>query len=197
MKIAILGWGSLLWDIDSEFDEHHDAEWPHDGPLLPLEFCRISSSRKDALTLVIDTDHGKLCRVAYTFSNREYPKDAICDLCKREGVHSYHKEAECKKIGFCFADEEKKCRSRDTGVKETIREWARENGIDVVVWTDLESNFETVKGRSFTVEAAIDHLHTLSPEGKDKAAEYVWRAPDFIKTDLRSKLEKDPWFIEA
>ena len=58
MKIAILGWGSLLWDRQAEFDKHHD-DWQFDGPSLQLEFSRVSESRKDALTLVVDTNHGK------------------------------------------------------------------------------------------------------------------------------------------
>jgi len=53
-KIAILGWGSLLWDAsDAEFDSLHD-EWKTDGPVLKLEFSRKSASRLNALTLVIE-----------------------------------------------------------------------------------------------------------------------------------------------
>lgn len=59
-KIAILGWGSLIWDERPEFDSHHE-EWTSGGPVLQLEFSRISESRKGALTLVIDMGrHAKL-----------------------------------------------------------------------------------------------------------------------------------------
>jgi hypothetical protein len=51
-KIAILGWGSLLWEGGAEFDRWHD-EWRLDGPVLRLELSRVSSRRLDALTLVI------------------------------------------------------------------------------------------------------------------------------------------------
>lgn len=50
MSIAILGWGSLLWDERPEFDQHHGV-WQFDGPHLNLEFSRKSSSRENALTL--------------------------------------------------------------------------------------------------------------------------------------------------
>ena len=52
MKIAILGWGSLLWEGGQEFERWHDA-WHNDGPSLKLEFSRVSESRLGALTLVI------------------------------------------------------------------------------------------------------------------------------------------------
>jgi len=44
MKIAILGRGSLLWDKKPEFEKRHGS-WYEDGPLLKLEFSRISDSR--------------------------------------------------------------------------------------------------------------------------------------------------------
>lgn len=40
VKIALLGWGSLLWDKRPEFDEYHEP-WQFDGPELPLEFSRF------------------------------------------------------------------------------------------------------------------------------------------------------------
>ena len=36
MNIAILGWGSLLWDERPEFDGQH-GDWKFDGPVVPLE----------------------------------------------------------------------------------------------------------------------------------------------------------------
>jgi hypothetical protein len=49
-QIAILGWGSLLWEGGTDFDRHH-GDWQFDGPTLRLEFSRISTSRLGALTL--------------------------------------------------------------------------------------------------------------------------------------------------
>jgi len=72
--------------------------------------------------------------------------------------------------------------------------WAATNAIDVVVWTDLQSNFQKTCGKPFTVEAALAHLHTLGEKEKSGAAEYVWRAPEFIKTPLRTALEAERRF---
>jgi hypothetical protein len=61
-KIAILGWGSLIWDKREEFERLH-GPWQSDGPSLKIEFSRISSTRGGALTLVIDPHHGAICTV--------------------------------------------------------------------------------------------------------------------------------------
>ena len=39
MKIAILGWGSLVWDSRQL---PHSGEWHTGGPVLPIEFSRVS-----------------------------------------------------------------------------------------------------------------------------------------------------------
>jgi len=187
MKIAILGWGSLLWDRRSEFDKQHE-DWQFDGPSLKLEFSRVSQIRNDALTLVLDTQNGKLCQVAYAFSKRKNPDDAICDLRCREGTT-------LKNIGFFFADGSR-TQSRDGESLESIRVWVSEKKVDIVIWTDLASNFpKKSKGQKpFSIENAISHIQALDAEGKAKAAEYVWCAPEFIDTPLREALQSQPWF---
>ncbi len=91
MKIAILGWGSLIWDQDTEkgkeFDRWRESKWESVKDLkLPIEFSRVSKSRKDALTLVIDGDNGTECYFRYAFSKRKHFEDAVCDLKDREGT---------------------------------------------------------------------------------------------------------------
>ena len=81
--IAILGWGSLIWDNNPEFDRQH-GEWQPSGSRLSLEFSRISSTRKNALTLVLDYRNGWPCTVAYALSRGLSVKDAIADLRCRE-----------------------------------------------------------------------------------------------------------------
>ena len=112
MKIAILGWGSLIWDKQPEFDNQHADDWQYDGPCLKLEFSRVSERRNNALTLVLDPDNGKCCRVAYTLSRRENPH-TICDLRCREGTI-------LKNVGFWFPT-----RARKTAVIQS--RWRRYN----------------------------------------------------------------------
>src|SRR5262245_9226344 len=147
LKIAILGWGSLIWDERPEFDENH-GEWLPDGPVLKLEFSRISETRKGALTLVIDSDNGSDCVSAYAMSTRRNPDDAIADLRCREGTIM-------RRIGFYFRDGSRSC---EPHVPETIVTWAAGKKFDVVVWTELPGNFKQETGKDFSVPNAIAHL---------------------------------------
>src|SRR5579872_7505583 len=70
MKIAILGWGSLLWEPGEFFNEWITA-WQPDGPELDIEFSRISRKRGGALTLVIDETNGASTKVAWCLSKRK------------------------------------------------------------------------------------------------------------------------------
>jgi hypothetical protein len=190
LKIAILGWGSLLWDKDPEFEEQHE-DWQVDGPSLKIEFSRVSQKRNGALTLVLDMKNGSSCQVAYAMSKRKIPDDARCDLRNREGTTLTN-------IGFCFVDNSRK-QARDEGVLEAICNWAVFKRIDVAVWTDLENNFLAKSNcrQPFSIEAALQHIQNLDSEGKARAAEYVWRAPAFVKTPLREMLQVQPWWREG
>jgi len=183
--IAILGWGSLLWDERPEFDEHR-SPWELDGPDLKLEFSRVSESRSGALTLVVDPVNGSICRVANARSKRRNPKDAICDLRSREGTTRSN-------MGIYFADGSSN-QSKDPATLDTIKAWATSKDIDVVLWTDLPSNFAKDRGCSFSVENAVAYLRNLEVRARSRAAEYVWRAPSFVSTPLRTALQAEPWF---
>lgn len=185
MHIAILGWGSLLWDEDPVFDHNHGS-WAFDGPNLRIEFSRISQSRDGALTLVIDPENGASCRVAHARSKRRDAEDAICDLRSREGTTRAN-------IGIHFTDGSL-TQSKDPNSLAAITTWANTKAIDVVIWTDLASNFRREYGASFSVSNAVAHLRTLEEGKMSSAAEYVWRAPHFVTTPLRSTLQAEPWF---
>jgi hypothetical protein len=185
-RIAMLGWGSLIWDVRPEFDDQH-GPWHDDGPVLPLEFSRVSgATRGRALTLVIDAANRSDCTVKYALSKRRDPEDAIADLRGREGTI-------LKRIEFWFADGR---REYDFGVPGAVATWAQDRKFDAVIWTALESNFTEETGERFSIDAAITHLKSLPAEGKAMAAEYVWRAPSLVNTPLRRTLQSEPWFTE-
>lgn len=185
MKIAMLGWGALLWDKTHRgFDKHH-GEWKFDGPVLKLEFSRKSGSRLNALTLVIDPARGEDCRVAYALSKRRTVEKAWADLQAREGTSR-------RNIGCVFTDGTRR-QGRYCDFVDVILRWAQGIAIDVVLWTDLPANFDNV-GKDEFVNVAVDHVQRLSPEAKALAAEYVWRAPEFVVTPLRTALQAEPWF---
>lgn len=177
--IAILGWGSTLWDEKKyrEFDLQRN-EWQFDGPLLPLEFCRKARDRGNALTLVIDSKHGSLCQVSWCFSKRQNLEDAIEDLRLREGTNK-------RTISYIH--------SAQTDARQepeaTIKQWALKKQIDVVIWSGFGCNF-----RDFTAEGAIRHLERLPETSRRKAIDYIYKASPFIQTRLREMLTQCSWF---
>lgn len=183
MRIGLLGWGSLLWDEGEVFASTH-GRWHFDGPVLPLEFSRISRSRAGALTLVVDGEHGSSVQTAYCVSHRTVLDDAVADLRLREGTTDQN-------IGYvCLSDGSR--RARDPAVADTIATWAGFAGFDAVVWTDLPANFEAVTGSRFSVDAAIHHLATLESPGQEAARTYLVRAPEFVRTPLRAAISGRP-----
>lgn len=184
-RIAILGWGSLLWDKRPEFDDRH-SQWALDGPDLKIEFSRISKTRSGGLTLVVDPSNGTHCRVAHAISTRRTPEDAICDLRSREGTTR-------SKIGIYFVDGSV-IQSKDRETLDAIRAWAATKVFDVVIWKDLSSNFEKVCGHPFSVDNALAHLRALDENAKSGTVTYVSQAPAFVNTPLRTAIEAEPWF---
>lgn len=136
MRMAFLGWGSLLWEGGLEFDKYHD-EWKFDGPQVQLEFSRISKKRLGALTLVIDRDHGSPTTVAWCFSRRHRVEDAIWDLRCRE-------ETTVENIGRLHVSETPLPADEVTPA-DPMMMWARSKGIGVVIWTALKSNFASIR----------------------------------------------------
>jgi hypothetical protein len=133
--------------------------------------------------LVIDPEHGVPIRVAWCLSKREKVEDVICDLRCREGTTA--KNIGHRTIGMQVGV---------AGKEDPIVNWARGKNLHAVVWTARKSNFEKMVGERFYVAAVVDYAKTLTPAGRVKAAEYIWRAPEFVRTPVRDALQAKPWF---
>src|SRR5437899_2851545 len=79
MRIAVLGWGSL---IRSPGCLSTRGDWELTGPVLPIEFTRKSSDGR--LTLVIDHSTGVPVQTYWIESSMAALDDAIENLRKRE-----------------------------------------------------------------------------------------------------------------
>lgn len=180
MKIVILGWGSLIWDPR---DLPREGTWIQPGPLLPIEFSRISSDAR--LTLVIDPVHGEGLPTRYVGSPRSDMSDAIADLKQREGTATRY-------IGFVDL-KDNKTRAAVDNIAQGIREWAANVGIDGVVWTDLPSNFQEETGLAFSLETAERYLRGLPKTAAEKARKYINNAPGEVNTPLRRHLSAAGW----
>ena len=176
MKIAILGWGSLIWD---QRDLPTLGVWQKGGPVLPIEFSRISSDGR--LTLVIDEKNGVPVKTRYAESGSGTLGQAIEDLRKREGTSKSMIGVVSQTIVNAKAG------------SDTIKGWADEHKWDAMIWTGLPSNFEDIKNVPFTVENGLTYLRGLAGEKRGKAREYIDRAPEEVVTPLRRELATKGW----
>ena len=188
MTIAILGYGSLIWDLD-DLAPKVRGEWGIGaGPSLPLEFSRVSPKRKLSLVVVIDVAMGDPCATHVIDSTRETVPEAVADLAARERTQPDH-------IGWVDMQAGTGYSSRD-GIAETVRDWCTAQGRRGAVWTDLDGNFGEATGAPFTVARGIDYLRGLEGERLAAALEYINGATQMTNTPLRRALGDDPWWIE-
>jgi len=187
-QTLILGYGSLLWDLD-DLAPHVRGGWRMAaGPALPLEFSRVSPKRKRSLVVVIDPAAGTPCSTHAIESARATVAEAVVDLAARE-------RTEVERIGWVDIEAGTAFSSHD-GVTDTVRHWCEAQGARGVVWTDLDENFERATGAPFTVERGIAYLRGLEGESLAAAREYIDGAPIQTDTPLRRALAKEPWWQE-
>ena len=186
VKIAVLAWGSLVWDPR---ELKTAAEFKADGPLLPVEFCRISADGR--LTLAIDETFGDVCTTYSAPSAFADLDAAIENLRKREGTIA-------SEIGFvepAAGRQSDAAMERHPQVVATIGAWAEASGYDAAIWTALASNFdESGKGgEPFSVTAAIRYLEALNakdPAAFRRAWDYIKKAPAEVETPVRDAVAK-------
>lgn len=180
MKIAILGWGALIWDprgLDVR------GRWRPNGPELPIEFSRVS--RDGRLTLVVDETNGERLHCLYAVSSFDRFEDAVENLSEREGTRK-------RFIGFVVAGGERD-EADYSGPVGAVWSWAQGKGFDAAVWTALPPNFVDRTGQEFSVGAAVSYLMRLREPTLSKAREYVSRAPEQIMTPVRRELIANGW----
>jgi hypothetical protein len=177
--VAILGWGSLVWDPRQL---HVATPWELTDLRLPLEFSRISQ-RERRLTLVIDTNDGAECGVYYALSALSGLPDAIADLAERE-------ETDVANIGVATQD----TTFNAWDPRREIVQWVVQKAFEAAIWTDLEPNFpRRRRGQPFSIPEALAHLADLNPVERAAARRYIVNAPASVQTPLRQRLIADGW----
>lgn len=181
MAIVVLGWGSLCWDpreLRIKREQRPAGDWKPDGPILPIEFARISKNQ--SLTLVL-RKRAKKIQVLWVQMIVATLDEAIDDLRKREGAKNR------TDIGWIDLDNPN---YRNCNVVRTalgvIKKWARTKHIDAVVWTDLPSRFP---GMRFNANNVVKYLSGPDCD-RTKAEEYVRKAPRQTRTRMRDIIEE-------
>lgn len=178
MKIACLGWGSLIWNPKSI---PISGDWFDDGPNLPIEFARESADGR--ITLVL-TNVDYQVRSLWAFLSSENLDDAKKALAAREGISD-----ENIKYSIGFWDEKS---GKSHGLCATeIGAWAEHLNIDAVVWTNLKCGFKGKSNRGTMPSCAdiLEHLQSLPSESTKVAKEYICKAPIQIDTEYRRQIQ--------
>lgn len=177
MKIACIGWGSLVWKPDNLLIHR---EWFMDGPFLPLEFTRQSIDGR--LTLAI-TAKLKPLRTLWALMATNDLEEARASLCNRELKSTKNMD---KYISLITVD------SVYSGQLDLIvQDWVQKLKLDAAIWTNLPPRFMETDNRIPTYNEAIIYLKELDINKRKVAEEYIRRAPRQIDTFYRRGFEKE------
>jgi hypothetical protein len=187
VKNAVLAWGSL---VEDPRDLQTAAKFAPNGPLLPIEFCRVAVDGR--LTLAIDETFGALCKTYSAPSALESLDAARDNLCQTEGL------SDSRAIGFVEPASNKQsdlAMESHPQVVATIGAWAESRGYDAAIWSALTSNFDQwgKGGEPFSVSAALQYLETLQEEDLAKFAQalaYIREAPPEVETPVREEVAR-------
>jgi len=173
MKIACLGWGSLIWDAR---ELPIQREWFSDGPFAPIEFARQSSD--DRITLVIDPSASpvRLLWAHMLPTELQTAKEALRD---RERITA--KDWESKIASWQQGEPVPASMSG-------LPKWAEAHGLDAAIWTALGPKFNN-KNVSPSAEQVITHLRGLTGCKRENAKRYIEQTPRQIDTEYRRRIE--------
>jgi hypothetical protein len=182
MDIAILAWGSLVWDKQQL---SLATEFRPNGPSLPIAFSRVSGDGR--LTLVIDDENGMACGTWIAASACRTLAEAMENLRLRESMPS------ADGIGFFDRVKNKRAEAalqRHPRALRAIETWAAASGHNSVIWTALAANFREKTRRPFSVQAAMDYLASLEAAPRERALAYIRKAPPQIRSLLRTEVDR-------
>ena len=180
MPIVVIGWGSLIWCPGSL---RLKSAWRPDGPVLPIEYARISSDGR--LTLVIDPGASRV-RTYWAISALDTVEQARENLREREDTVLSRVDV---------------ARTADnvttTDARSIVHSWLRSRrDICAAVWTALASNWDEIRGRNFSPEDAVRYLSELerdrqsAPTTYERACEYIRNTPEQVQTTVRTMLRE-------
>lgn len=179
MRIACLGWGSLIWNPE---DLPLTGGWENDGPVLPIEFARESGRKRITLVIADGAEPVTSLWALMKVASLQAAKEA---LASRERID----EANIKySIGWWRKVDGT---SHGRGA-QVISGWAPAHNLDAVVWTNLRPGLKGSPNVVPDYDAVLQHFKMLIEHAEQaEAEEYVRKAPSQIKTGYRKRLQQD------
>jgi len=171
VKIACLGWGSLIWKPQQL---PLAGDWHRDGPDMPIEFSRVGDGGELATAVCMNAP---AVQVYWALLNVETLQQAILALREREQIPASREDG----IGVLIL------RGDPTG---DLAQWMAEKGLDAVIWTALPPRLEGLEGRIPCVDDALAYLRTLEGETLEHAQDYIRRVPAEFETPYRKAIRE-------
>lgn len=172
MKIACLGWGSLIWNPGKLLI---NGNWHKDGPYLPIEYCRQSQNGR--LTLVIYPGATSVPTL-WAWMQTQKLKDAFESLREREGTVPAG-------IGTLRVTD----KIGEDPIQQAIHNWMQDHAADAVIWTALKPRFNGVTGVAPTATDALRYLDSLNGIMRSEAENYIRKTPVQVATAYRKLFE--------
>jgi hypothetical protein len=170
LKIAIIGWGYLIWDrrgLDVS------PQWQADGPLLPVEFARFADPPRLLPVLI---EGAPVQQTFWTLSHKRSALAAAADLAVREGVGT-------NDIGQWSSEDSMR---PATGIEAVIARWVVHKGLDGAVWRAVGPNLPDRSPGFPSEESRLAFLRGLVAAGQaGDAREYFDRMPAQIRTPFQ------------
>jgi hypothetical protein len=176
LKIAVVGWGYLIWDRRSL---DIAPEWRADGPRLPVEFARFAFPPRLVPVLV---EGAPLQPTFWTLSQKQSVLAAAADLAVREGVGTHD-------IGsWSRAD----AMRPPLGFEAVMAQWGVLTGLDGAVWRAVEPNLPDGSRGFPSEQLRLEFLRELVATGREQdAKEYFERMPAQIRTPFQVLVERE------
>ena len=186
VKSAVLAWGSLVWDPGGL---QTAGKFAANGPLLPIEFCRVSDDGR--LTLAIDESFGALCK---TYSAPSALEDSRCgdggSLPAREGWRT------SRAVGFVEPASGRQSDCRDGKPSPGRRDDRRLGGVDSATTprSGRRSPAISTTGARAASRSPSPRRCNISkrwkrtiPRNSRAALAYIRKAPPEVETPVRER----------
>nr|WP_024967363.1 hypothetical protein [Pantoea sp. IMH] len=171
MKIACLGWGSLIWKPGTL---PLASDWYSDGPALPVEFSRVSDKGELATVICLNAPS---VQVYWAMLETDDLQLAVTALREREKIPANREDG----IGMLRVQ---------PSAQGNIAGWAAGHGIDALIWTALPPRFAGVEGMIPSAEEALDYLRSLGGDERAHAFDYLRQVPEQLTTPYRRAFQQ-------
>ena len=174
--IVYLAWGSLYWNPE----DLPIKKWIPASLELPLEFSRISDKGKGRLTLVIDEKNGTYNKIWYSETDIKDVNIAINSLKKRENTIKSN-------IAYTnLKTNRKRTINTPKHIVNLIENWATNNNIDTVIWTDLKSNWKDIMNTDYSPKGAYQYFTNSELTVRLEILKYIYKSKNLggITTDF-------------